>query len=336
MFSAKAAARILRTLKVDFILMGSILGFLWTVTACTPPPDRVVLARVGGEKILVGDLKRALEEQKDIYGNEILKDPEGAAAIKKRALNALIEEKILIDEASRKKITLKPEEKKSLEEEIRDGYQKGELEGILKEKHLSTDDWIEKQEQRLLTRKLIDQEVTSQVEVRDEEIADEYRDNRGRYRLPDRIRCRHIVAGKKDKAQTIRVLLEKGENFANIARQYSESPDRDQGGDLGYIVRGQFPDIFERACFSLATGQTSDVLASEYGHHIFRVTERLPGRQKTLKEVEPEIAQRLRDEKAQKLVGPWLEALYKNAKIAIDEKALERFEVGVSDPEEKP
>jgi peptidyl-prolyl cis-trans isomerase C len=299
-----------------------------TTSACTPPPDRVVLAHVDGQKILVADLRSFFNEQKNLYAPEILKDPEGAMTVKKRVLNELIEEKILLAEAARKKISLNDEEKKSLEDESREGYQKGELEKILKEQNLSVDDWMEKKERRRLTRKLIEQEVIAKVDLPEEEIEDEYQKNRSQYRLPDRMHCLHIVAGKRDKAQTIRALLDKGENFANIARQYSESPDRDQGGDLGYIVRGQFPDIFERACFSLATGQTSDVLASEYGFHIFRVTERLPGRQKTLKEVEPEIASRLREEKAQILLGPWLESLYRKTKIAIDEKALERFEVG--------
>src|SRR5262249_33302610 len=148
-------------------------------------------------------------------------------------------------------------------------------------------------------------------------------------------RCRHIVASKRDKAERIRSLLDKGENFASVAQKYSESPDRENGGDLGYIARGDYPEIFEKACFALATGQTSDVIASEYGFHIFRVTDKQPSRQQTLPEVAADIARRLREEKATPRIKEWMDSLYSNKKITIDEKALRGIVVDLPNSEKQ-
>jgi peptidyl-prolyl cis-trans isomerase C len=183
---------------------------------------------------------------------------------------------------------------------------------------------------------LIQKEVASEIQPDDGEVADFYKKNKPLFRLPDRIRCRHIVTSKRDKAERIRSLLDKGENFASVAQKYSESPDRENGGDLGYIARGEYPEIFEKACFTLATGQTSDVISSEYGFHIFRVTDKQPTRQQTLPEVAEDIARTLREQKTGPKLKEWMDALYRNKKITIDEKALGAVSVTLPGAETQP
>jgi len=290
--------------------------------ACSRGSDQRIVAEVNGEVLTVGELKKALADQADNYGADVLHDAEGSLAVKKKILSGMIEETFLIQTAKAKKILISDEEAKTLRDQLRSGYDAGEFEKMLKSKNVSYDAWFEKQKRKRSVEKLIQQEVTGKVSITDAEIQDYYTKYRPLFREPDRIRCRHIVTNKKDKAETIRRLLEKDENFANVAKKFSESPDRENGGDLGYIARGDYPVIFEQACFSLATGQTSDVITSEYGYHLFRVVDKKPGRQKTLSEVRDEVERRLREEKAAPLLRAWLDELYRNQKITIDDKAL--------------
>lgn len=304
-------------------LLSSVLSLCFFLS-CTTAPDDVVLAQVHNEKIRVKDLKQVFAEQSENYGMDILKHPEGSLTIKRKLLNGLIEERVLLQEAFKKNLMLTPEEEKSILKKLQSGYSQGELANTLQEKKLSLDSWRAKQNKKAIIQKLIDQEIAAGISINDQDIAQYYKSHKNLFREPDQIRCRHIVTSKKDKAQTIRSLLENGENFAAVAQKYSESPERENGGDLGYIRRGQYPEIFEQACFTLATGQTSDVLSSEYGFHLFKVVDKKPGHSLALNEVREQIKNLIQRERAEPLLKNWLETLYRSRKIKIDEVALKK------------
>ncbi|HSA59740.1 MAG TPA: peptidyl-prolyl cis-trans isomerase [bacterium] len=317
------------TLDAPDMKLRHLILLLLLLAGCSKPAGPVVVATVDGEPILAEDLQRVLAEQADDYGPDVLADPEGKTVVKKTLLNGLIQEKVLLQTAREKGISLTPEEQEKLSAEAQSGYREGEFEKILEEKKVRREDWAKRRENKKIIDKLIEQEVTAPLKPTEREIEDYYKKYRSVFRLPDRIRCRHIVTNKKDKAEKIRSLLEKGENFASVAQKYSESPDRENGGDLGYVSRGQYPEIFEQACFTLATGQTSDVIQSEYGYHIFRVTDKQPSRQQPLPEVSAEVERRIKEEKAGPALKDWFDQLYRNKKITIDDKALKEVSLGV-------
>ena len=290
--------------------------------ACTTAPDQKILARVDKEKIIANDLKKSFDEKKEQYGFDVVNDPEGLLAVKKILLSGLIEEKVLLQTARNKKVDLTAEEEKRLVEELKSGYSPGELEKILKGKTLPYDLWLQKQKSKKRIEKLMDQEVYARIQPAENEIRNYYRRHASLFREPDQVRCRHIIASKREKAETILSLLNKGENFASVAQQYSESPERERGGDLGYFTYGVYPTIFEQACFTLNTGQTSPVISSEYGYHIFKVLDKKPGHPLSLAEATPTILRRIREEQGRDLAKAWLDLLYQDRKITIDEKAL--------------
>ena len=71
-------------------------------------------------------------------------------------------------------------------------------------------------------------------------------------------------------------LLRQGEDFAKVAKEHSLSPDREQGGDLGFFAKGEMPPEFDAIVFKLAPGRISDLVQSDYGFHIFLVAHRKP------------------------------------------------------------
>jgi parvulin-like peptidyl-prolyl isomerase len=294
--------------------------------ACATPPDQSVLAKVDGEKIRVWELKKSFKEQKANYGSDILNDPGGVQAIKKNLLNSLIEKRLLLHIAEEKNIHLTDDEESQMIIRLKAGYSDRELQKMLSEKKTTMDDWVEEQKEKKIIEKLLQQEVYSQIVIPQSEEQNYYKKFKSSFREPDRVRCRHIVTSKMDKAKTILSLLDNGANFAAVAQQYSESPDRENGGDLGFIAAGDYPPIFEAACFTLATGQTSDVIPSEYGFHIFRVVEKKPGHSMTFEEAQPQIEKTLKDLKGRENLRLWADNLHqnltRNQKIMIDEKAL--------------
>jgi parvulin-like peptidyl-prolyl isomerase len=89
-----------------------------------------------------------------------------------------------------------------------------------------------------------------------------------------KIRASHILVEKHSKAvELIRKIVEDGDDFAKIAKAFSECPSRKKGGDLGWFQRGQMVQEFERAAFALSVGQmTRDPIKTQFGYHIIKRT----------------------------------------------------------------
>jgi len=81
----------------------------------------------------------------------------------------------------------------------------------------------------------------------------------------------------KSKADSIFALIRNGENFARLATEFSEDPgSKERGGDLGFFERRQMVKEFDEAAFNLDTSQVSDVIKTNFGFHIIKVTEKRP------------------------------------------------------------
>lgn len=300
-----------------------LILFIALLISCSRNPNNDVLAEVDHEKIYVEDLQRAFAEKKENYGMDLLNDPLGNFTVKKNLMNALIEEKLLLSVAHEKGISLTSSEKELIKSQLESGYNEGELEKILRGRRMTRDDWLKQQEKKRIIEKSIDQELRQQLVLKPGEIENYYKKHTALFREPEGSRCRHIVVTKEEKAKTILSLLKKGENFANVARQYSESPDREHDGDLGLMNQNSnFPPVFKETCLTLKMGQTSEIIPSEYGYHIFRVIEKKPGRQITLLEAKGKVEALIRQEKRPGLLATWLEMLHQTKKIHVDEERL--------------
>ena len=152
-----------------------------------------------------------------------------------------------------------------------------------------------------------------------------YKDHADDFAVPEQVRAAQIVVKTQEEAK--RILAEirgKGMSFDEAARRYSLSPDAKLGGDLGYFRKGVMPPVFDQACFALAPGQVSEVVASEYGYHLFKLLEKKPAEKRSLERVRGEVEKillRRKQEEAQKAA---LQALRAKANIRIDEPALEQ------------
>lgn len=154
--------------------------------------------------------------------------------------------------------------------------------------------------------------LASRVTVSDDEERAYYQANLDKYHIDDRVHVAHILfktVGKTDAeiaeiqktAEMVDQKAKHGGDFAAFAKQYSDDTTKDQGGDLGWIVRGQTVPEFEQAAFSLPVGSISDLVRTQYGFHIIHVIERQMARTQTFDEVKADIAAALQTEKTQAL-----------------------------------
>jgi len=115
-----------------------------------------------------------------------------------------------------------------------------------------------------------------------------------------------------------------GEDFADVAREVSLSPDARDGGDLGFFSRGVMPAEFDEAVFPLKEGTLSEVVRSPYGFHIFLVEEKTKAKDLSLDEVRGEITEILRRRQMEKLYIKFIVDIKKKAEIEIDQQLLKR------------
>jgi len=90
----------------------------------------------------------------------------------------------------------------------------------------------------------------------------------------EQVRARHILVATLDDANTIRADIENGKPFEIAASENSLDGSAQNGGDLGYFVRGQMVPPFEQAAFSLQPGQVSEPVQSQFGWHIIKLEDR--------------------------------------------------------------
>ncbi len=157
--------------------------------------------------------------------------------------------------------------------------------------------------------------------VSPEEIQAFYNANMDQWNVESQLDLQHILfttegkspaekAAALKKADEVLAKLKSGGDFAKLAAQYSEDQsNKDKGGELGKVVRGQTVPAFEKAAFALQPGQISDVVETEYGYHIIKCKSRQEARVKPLAEVREQIASNLAQQKAAELVQSTAERL---------------------------
>jgi parvulin-like peptidyl-prolyl isomerase len=112
-----------------------------------------------------------------------------------------------------------------------------------------------------------------------------------------------------------------GEDFAKLAKENSEDPgSKDKGGEYTF-PRGQMVPEFEAAAFSLKTNQVSDIVTTQFGYHIIKLSEKIPAKKVEFEKVSTEITDYLKQQQTQKQLPDYISKLKKESGLEIlDEK----------------
>ena len=117
-------------------------------------------------------------------------------------------------------------------------------------------------------------------------------------KLPEQeeVRVSHILLDSEEEARKIIARIGAGENFAMLAKQYSNGPSREFGGDLGYFTKGRMVAEFEHVAFALEANRYSvDPVKTQYGWHIILVKDKRIAAKPTYKKMAPIIRNKMRE-----------------------------------------
>ncbi|HKY21585.1 MAG TPA: peptidylprolyl isomerase [Vicinamibacterales bacterium] len=153
-------------------------------------------------------------------------------------------------------------------------------------------------------------DLAGTIKVSRADVERVYNERLGSYTTPEQIRASHILLtteGKQDaavrtQAEQVLKAVKAGGDFAALAKKHSQdASNAQQGGDLDYFARGRMVPAFETAAFALKPGETSDLVKTEFGYHIIKVTDRKPAIVRALSEpdVYKEIETQLLREQAE-------------------------------------
>ena len=181
----------------------------------------------------------------------------------------------------------------------------------------------------LLVAKLLDQEVNQKILVKPTDIATFYEKNPDRFQQGETMRASHILVlvpaeataqartAARGRAEAALKAAKGGQDFAKLARQYSQDASAQRGGDLGFFPKGQMVPAFDQAAFALAPGQVSDLVETQFGFHIIKATEKRPARVVPFVEVAGQIQQFLEQEQRQEKGKALVDQLKAKGKVQI-------------------
>jgi len=177
--------------------------------------------------------------------------------------------------------------------------------------------------------KLLGQQWEGKLDINPEDANKYYNENTERFARPEQVEASHILikvdseiadanqAGEqaKQKAQDVLKLVRDGGDFDKLAREYSEGPSSQDGGKLGYFSQGQMVKSFEQAAFALEPNEVSDIVESQFGYHIIKVTDRKEASTITFEEAKEQIIEMLSSQKKMEIASDYIESLKEKAKI---------------------
>ena len=203
---------------------------------------------------------------------------------------------------------------------------------VLAKMSLTLDEARKEMSDGLAINKLIE-DVTKGITAGEEAIAKFYEENARYFEKPEQIEASHILiklneadatnetakAAAKAKAESLRAQILAGTNFAELASIHSDCPSKAQGGSLGSFGRGQMVKPFEDAAFALGTNEVSDVVETQFGFHVIKVTGKTPAGKTPLAEVRDQIEEHLSGEQKKEAIDKLIEGLKTKAKVFINE-----------------
>ena len=313
--------------KIITVLVITLMSALAWAAEKKAPEDKVAV--VNGVTISKETYDRELDffvRRASPGGKQI---PDGQMAqIKSEVLESLIDRELLFQESKKKGIQVKSEAVSDQLQKIKQRYpNQEEFKRLLDDMGLTESDVQKQIERGMAIQELIDKEVTEKIKVSDEETKSFYDKNPQLFEQPEQVKASHILikvktdapdaqkAEARKKIEAVQQKVQKGEDFATLAKTYSEGPSGPRGGDLGYFKRGQMVKPFEEAAFSLKPNETSEIVETRFGYHLIKVNDKKPAKKMTYAEVKDRLNEHLKRKKTDSETNAYLETLRKDAKI---------------------
>lgn len=298
---------------------------VFSMAACSNKPQDKTVATVNGEDIkksefdkTVDSYKKSYEAQPNVDEKYWETESQGKKMIdvlKENVLEEMIYETILNQQAKKNNIDVNSkefqDELKSHVDSVKSSFGGDEkFTEYLKSQNVTEDFYTNLMQVQLLQYKLWEK-TTADVKVTDEELRQYFNQHQADYKTkPDTVTAAHILIKDKTKADDVLKKAKAGEDFAALAKQYSEDEaTKDNGGSLGEFTYNEQPQEISIAAFALEPGDISGLIKADDGYHIIKVTDKKINPVKPFEDVKSEISDTVlankRDEKFSQLIDQW-------------------------------
>jgi peptidyl-prolyl cis-trans isomerase C len=220
--------------------------------------------------------------------------PDRMAMIERQVLDRMIQLQLVLGQATdADKAKGKADANKMFEQERTNAPSEESFVTQLKAMGLTTNDVLRKMADESTAEAVVERELKSEPTADD--LKKFYDDNTSAFEAPEMVRASHVLLSTRDMATGVELTSEKkaaklklaqdlvkraraGEDFAKLAKEYSEDPgSKNKGGEYTF-PRGKMVPEFEATAFSLKTNEVSDVVTTQFGYHIIKLSEKIPAK----------------------------------------------------------
>lgn len=159
--------------------------------------------------------------------------------------------------------------------------------------------------------------ILDTVSVNDNDVKDFYDNNREMFKTEETVSAKHILVDSEEKAKEVIEKINSGTSFEDAAKEFSNCPSSEQGGNLGEFGRGRMVPEFEKAAFELSVGEVSEPVQTQFGYHIIKVENKLQADDRPYDEVKAMIAANLLHEKQNRAYTNFVNDLKEDYKVEL-------------------
>ncbi|GGA63798.1 hypothetical protein GCM10011507_14230 [Edaphobacter acidisoli] len=305
-----------------------------------------IVARVNDRIITRSDYERAAREltQEERQDND---SPQQTAERQKNLLRDLIDQQLLLSRGKDLGINADAEVIRRLDEIRKQNHMSSmeELQKAAESQGVSFEDFKANIRNSIITQEVVRDEVGSKLQLSPSQEQEYYEQHKQEFAQPEQVRLSEIlistpsdpsdaqVAAAKAKADEVSAKIKAGQNFADLAKQYSSDPTGTQGGDLGTYKRGALAKVLEDQTFDLQTGGVTAPIRTRQGFVILKVTDHQKAGVPPLKDIEPQIQEAIYMAQMQPALRAYLTKLREDAYIEIKDGFVDS---GASPRETRP
>ncbi len=273
----------------------------------------------------------ALEIKRILFQAKAMRQPIDESmmgSMRDKVIDSLINRELLYQRSKAKGITTDAEEIDNSIDQIKQKLEAGQsFESLLAEMGITIETMRTQVGQANAIQKLIEVVVYPKAMVSEKESRIFFENNPQYFQKPEEVKASHILiqvapdAGDEEKLaarkkiEEVQIKIEAGNDFAELARQYSEGPSNVNGGDLGYFDRKKMVKPFSDAAFALKPGEVSDIVETRFGFHLIKVYDKKAKSAYVFEDIKDRLREILRQQKIQDETVHYLEELRKTADV---------------------
>jgi peptidyl-prolyl cis-trans isomerase C len=258
--------------------------------------------------------------------------PDMVPTLRNQILNRLIELELFYQEAQKQKIVVEEKEVSEKMDALKSSFPSEKVfQDEMRQMNFTEETLRTRIKKDLAVRQLVEKDILVHVKVTDEDAKSFYDSHPDLFKEPEKVRASHILITaeadtdpvikeeRRKKLEGVKKRLDQGEDFAALAKEFSQCPSAEKGGDLGYFERGKMVKPFEDAAFSMNPGDVSDIVVTPFGFHLIKVTDKKPERNVSYEDAKDMIKQRLSNMKFEEQKNIYVAELKKNSKVEMFE-----------------